>query len=101
MLTGKLRNNHGQQYFNIGIDSKKEIAEKIKDISKMFNGFLDNKLITIIDDHLYYDGFTYYKFSRQYIKKEYRNNNNIIYICKKSRKDEKYLLFSNINRSWF
>ena len=37
------------------MDSKKEIAKKIKDIFKMCNGFLDNNLMTINDDLLYYN----------------------------------------------
>ena len=83
-------NNTQNTYFNLGIEPKKEITKKNKVISKMCNGFSDNKFITIIDDLLYYDGFTYYRSTHQYIKKEFRNDNNIKYVCKNSRKDEKY-----------
>ena len=59
------------------------------EIGKLCNGFIDNKLVTVIDDKLYYNGFQYNKFSGIYIKKEYQKGNIIQFRCKNHRKDER------------
>ena len=87
-----LNNNSTINYeavFNIGKNIQKEKEKENMEIGKLCNGFIDNKLVTVIDDKLYYNGFQYNKFSGRYIKKEYQKGNIIQFRCKNHRKDER------------
>ena len=73
---------------NKNIQKEKE-KDKIE-IGKLCSGFIDNKLVTIIDDKLYYNGLEYNKYTGRYIKKEYKKENIIQFKCKNHRKDERH-----------
>jgi len=64
--------------------------EENKDIAKLCSGFIDNKLVTVFDDTLYYNGIQFNKYSGRYVKKEYQKSNIIQFRCKNSRKDERF-----------
>jgi len=57
-------------------------------MEKINFGFIDQKLVSVIDDKLYFNGFEYHKIKSYYKKKN--DKNNIIYFrCKNYRKDER------------
>lgn len=72
--------------FSIGIDIKNTKDKINKDIGNSGFGFIDNKLIRVIDDTLYYNGFEYIKIKKYYKKK--KTDNTVIYRCKNYRKDK-------------
>ena len=51
---------------------------------------LDNKLVRVINDKLYYNGFQFNKYSGRYVKKEYQNANIFQFHCKNYRRDERF-----------
>ena len=59
------------------------------EIGKFCYGFIDNKLVSVIDDKLYYNNFQFNKYTGRYIKKEYNKENIHIFRCKNHRKDER------------
>ena len=61
-----------------------------EDISKLCTGFLDNKLITVTDDTLYYNGFQFNKYSGRCVRKEFKSDNKIVFECKNLRGDERF-----------
>ena len=76
--------------FKIGKNIQKEKEKDKIEIGKLCSGFIDNKLVTIIDDKLYYNGLEYNKYTGRYIKKEYKKENIIQFKCKNHRKDERH-----------
>ena len=47
--------------------------------SKLTYGFLEDKLIQVVDDHLFYNNFEFYKVKQYYKKINNTNNNKICY----------------------
>ena len=65
---------------------KKEEKNVIESTSKLCSGFINNTLVTVVDDTLFYDGFEYKKIKKYYTPK---NKINIeIFRWKNYRKDE-------------
>ena len=61
-------------YFSLGVDSKKIEANTIKNIEKLYYGFLNNNLVQVLDNKLYYDGFEFHKIKSYYKPKINKNN---------------------------
>lgn len=65
---------------------KKNEKNSIESTSKLCSGFINNTLVTVVDDTLFYDDFEYKKIKKYYTPK---NKINIeIFCCKNYRKDE-------------
>ena len=43
--------------FNLGANSKKDEKKAIDSASKLCSGFINNTLVQVVDDTLFYDGF--------------------------------------------
>ena len=67
-------------YFSLGVDSKKIEVNTNKNNEKLFYGFLNNNLVQVVDNKLYYDGFEFHNFKSYYKPKN--SKNNIFYGCK-------------------
>lgn len=72
-----------KNYFSLGIDKKKENNNNILNLC---TGFINNKLVQVIKDTLFYEGFEFIKIKRYYKPKNVINS--IIFRCKNYRKNE-------------
>ena len=72
--------------FNLGKNMEKDEKNAIESISKLCSGFINNILVTVVDDTLFYDGFEYKKIKKYYTPKNKINRE--IFCCKNYRKDE-------------
>ena len=77
-----------KNYFSLGKDLSK-IKENLNIInSKLTYGFIVDKLIQVVDDHLFYNDFEFYKVKQYYQRKKNTNNNKLYDRCPNYRKDE-------------
>ena len=74
------------EHFNIGIDSKEKEKNEIISKSKLCLGFIDNNLVRVMDNLLFFNGFEYRKIKKYYKSK--KENNIIHFRCKNYRKYE-------------
>lgn len=85
----EIKNEEAKKYFTLGINTSKINENNNIRNSKLTYGFIEDELVNVVDDHLFFNGFEYYKIKQYYQKQNDKNKNFIYFRCRNYRKDER------------